>query len=141
MLGGYPGQSFLRHSYFEAVLIRLCVIDCRLRSTHALPPADATRHRRLLGCWALRHLLLSICPKHARLSQQSVGRQADLFDPQSWGDIVVADCSSSNDKTSSLGPLDPHWNRSHVRSTQMPTCCCTGGMSKACNAAQALVSE
>ena len=62
----------------------------------------------------LHYLLLAICSEHTRLGQQRVGRQADLFDPQGWGDIVVADCSSSHDKTRSLCPLDPNWNSSHV---------------------------
>lgn len=116
MLGGYAGQSLLWHSYFEAVLIRLCVIDGRLRSRHALPSA-ATGD--CLGRWGLRYLFLSVCPEHTRIGQQSVGGQADLFDPQSWGDTVVADCSSSNDKTSGLGSFDPNWNCTHLGSRQM----------------------
>lgn len=67
------------------------------------------------GRSGVHHLFLAICPEHASLSQQRVGWQADLFDPQSWGDIVVADCSPSHDKTRSLGPLDPHWYGAHFR--------------------------
>lgn len=62
----------------------------------------------------VHHLFLAICPEHAGLGQQCVGWQTDLLDPQSWGNIVVPNCSSSHDKTRCLGPLDPNWYSSHL---------------------------